>query len=264
MVNPAFPMVGEFGELYVERRLFLALFGGLSCHFSYFGGVAHPLHLHGAVSVGDGGSSHHAVGGVGGLVVEVGFVGGLVHHQFSGQARLVDLQRDGLHQLSVGRHFLAGVQYDDVAHDHVFSWNLVYFSVSDDGDGCFFSHLVEEVELLVGVVFKVESYARGEEDGEEYSDGFGILAFDDGDDEREYGSHQQDADDGVLEFLQVKFPYGRSFGWSQQVGSMLGTAFPYLFVGQSDVIIVLFHCVEIYPFCFVRKCTTIIWDARCD
>jgi len=78
------------------------------------------------------------------------------------------------------------------------------------------------------------------------------------------GSHQQDADDGVLEFLQVKFPYGRSFGWSQQVGSMLGTAFPYLFVGQSDVIIVLFHCVEIYPFCFVRKCTTIIWDARCD
>ena len=193
--------VGQFRKLDVQRSLFLALFGGLPRHFAYFGGVAHALYDHRAVPVGDGGSPHHAVRGIRGFLVEVGFVGRLVHHQLSGQARFVDLQRDGFDELSVGRDFLAGVQDDDVADHDVLAGYFVDFAVSDDGDGRLLTHLVEQVELLVGVVLEVEADAGGQEDGEEDADGLGVLVFGDGDDEREDCRYQQDADDGVLEFF---------------------------------------------------------------
>ncbi len=193
--------VGQLCKLDVQRRLFLALFGGLACHLAYFGGVAHALDDHRAVAVGDGGPPHHAVRGIRGVCVEIGLVGCLVHHQFAGQARLVHLQRDSFDELSVGRDFLAGVQDDDVADDDVLAGYFVDFPAPQDGDGRFLAHLVQQVEFLVGVVFEVEADAGGQEDCEEDADGLGVLVFNDGDDEREDRSYQQDADDRVLEFF---------------------------------------------------------------
>ena len=224
--------VGQARQLDVQRGGFGGLLGALPGHFAYLRSVAHGVHAHRAVSVHHGGAAQHAVGGVGGVLVEVGLDGGLADDGLARQVRFIDLQGDGLEQLSVGGHFFARLQHDDVAHNHILAGNLLHVSVADDLDFGLLVHLVQQVELLVGVVFKEESDARGQQDGG------------DDDDQREESGHQQHFDHRVLEFLQVEFPHRRAFGGRQQVDAVFGTALPHLFVGQADVVVILFHCVH--------------------
>ena len=236
--------VGQARQLDVQRGGFGGLLGALPGHFAYLRSVAHGVHAHRAVSVHHGGAAQHAVGGVGGVLVEVGFDGGLADDGFARQVRFVDLQGDGLEQLAVGGHLFARLQHDDVAHNHILAGNLLHVSVADDLDFRLLVHLVQQVELLVGVVFKEESDARGQQDGGDDAYGLGIFVLHDGDDQREEGGHEQHLDHRVLEFLQVEFPHGGTFGGRHQVDAVFGTAFPYLFVGQADVVVILFHCVH--------------------
>ena len=64
----------------------------------------------------------------------------------------------------------------------------------------------------VGVIFKVKSDTSSQEDCEEDTDGFGIFTFNHGDDKREERCHQQDTDNGIVEFFEIEFPHGRAFG----------------------------------------------------
>ena len=95
--------IGQFGELYVQRGLLLTFFRSLTGHFTYFRSVAHAFHFHDSMSVGNGCAAHCGIRRVGSLFIEVGFVCRLVHHQFAGQGRFVDLQRNGFQQDTVGR-----------------------------------------------------------------------------------------------------------------------------------------------------------------
>ena len=134
--------LGQLRELDVQWGFFAALFSSLGSYLADFGGIAHSVHLHDAMAIGYGGATHHFVAWVSRFIIERGFVGGLVHHQFTCESRFVDLQGDGFQQSTVGRHFLAGVQNDNIANHHFLSWNFLNLSISTDGDGCFFAHRI--------------------------------------------------------------------------------------------------------------------------
>ena len=55
----------------------------------------------------------------------------------------------------------------------------MYLSVADDRYRSFFAHRIQQVELLVGIVFKIEADTGCQKDGEEDTDGFGVFVFDD-------------------------------------------------------------------------------------
>ena len=118
----------------------------------------------------------------------------------------------------------------DIAYNNFLARDFLNLSVSTDGYRCFFTHGIQQVELLVGIVFKIKPDTSSQEDGEEDTDGFGIFAFDDGDDERKERCHQQDTDNGVIEFFEVEFPHGGSFGRGQKVPPIRFSAFLDLFV----------------------------------
>ena len=55
----------------------------------------------------------------------------------------------------------------------------MYLSVTDDCYRSFFAYRIQQVELLVGIVFKLEADTGCQKDGEEDTDGFGVFAFND-------------------------------------------------------------------------------------
>ena len=213
----------EFGQprqLDVERRLFGALFGRLACHFSDFGRVAHALHPHDAVPVGDRRAAQDGVGGVGGIGVERAPLDRFVHHELSREVRLVHLERNGLEQGAVRRNLLAGVEDHDVARHDLLARDLPDLSFAEDRYGRLLSHGVQQVEFPVGVVFEIEADARCQEDGEEDSDRFGVFSFDDRDDQREARRYEQHLDDRVLELFQIEPPHGGACGRGEEVLSV--------------------------------------------
>ena len=72
--------LGKLGKLDIQRSFFIALFGSLSGNLSDFGGITHFVHLHDAMTVGYGGTTHHLVAWISRFLVERSFIGGLVHH----------------------------------------------------------------------------------------------------------------------------------------------------------------------------------------
>ncbi len=206
--------VAESVELLVERRLDAVVnLCGLE-HLAVLGLVAHGEDLHHAVAFHNLGAAHGVVGGEGGVGVELRRVGALVAHRLAGEGRLVDVQRHGLEQLAVGRNFLAGVEDDDVAHDHVLARNLGDIAVADDLHRLVVVHLIEQGELAVGLKLEDECQTRGQEYGDEYSYGFEEYssAFAESpvlvarDAYRQGACDEQDDDQRVFEFFEEAFP----------------------------------------------------------
>ena len=178
-----------------------------------------------------GRTTQHTVGGIRGLFVKVSFDGRFGNHRFAGQIRLIYLQRNSLEQRTVGRHFLARFQNDDIAHHHILAGYFLYVSVANYLDQRFFVDGVQQVELLVGIVFKEEADTRSQQNGGNDTDGFGVFVLDNRDYQRKQGCHQQYFYDRILKFLQIKFEKRRTFRRSQQVYSMRGAALAHFFIG---------------------------------
>ena len=220
-------------QLDVERGLFEALLGGLACHLAYFRGVADAVDAHDAVAVGDGGAAHDGIGGIGGFGIECRLVDGLVDHQLAGERRFVDLQRHCFQQRAVGGDFVACVEQDGVAHDNILAGYLLDLAVADDRYGGLLAHCVEKVELAPRIIFEIEAYAGGEENGEKDAYGLGIFSLDYGYDKREAGGHEEHLNDGVPELFQVELQHGRPFGRREKVLAVFAAAFENFAVGEA-------------------------------
>ena len=167
--------VGKFGQLNIQRSLFLALLRSLARYFTDFSSIAHTFYPHHAMPVGNGCTAHHAVRGVGSFFVKVSFHCSLVYHQFSCQTRFIHLKRYGFQQDAIGRNLLTRIKDDYISHHYVLTGNLVHFPVTDDGDGRFLTHCIQQVKLLVRIVFEIESDACSQKDSKENANGFGIF-----------------------------------------------------------------------------------------
>ena len=167
--------VGKFGQLNIQRSLFLALLRSLARYFTDFSSIAHTFYPHHSMPVSNGCTAHHAVRRISSFFVKVSFHGSLVYHQFSCQTRFIHLKRYGFQQDTVGWHFFTRVQNDDITYHHIFAGNLVYLPVSDNRNRSFFAHCIQQVELFVCIVFEIESDACSQKDSKENANGFGIF-----------------------------------------------------------------------------------------
>ena len=131
--------------------------------------VADAVDTEYAVSFHDLGAAENAVGGIGGVLVEVLLTGALVAYGLAGQRRLVDVEAHGFQQCAVGRYLGSGGKEDDVADDNVLLGHHRGVAVADDLHGLVVVDLVEDGKLASCLHLKEEGYARGKEDGYEYS-----------------------------------------------------------------------------------------------
>ena len=235
-------------ELVVERRLDAVVDLGGHKHFAVLGGVAHVGHAHQAVTVDDGGAAQHAVGGIGGVFVEVLRPHRLFDDGLARERRLVDLHRHGFDELSVGRYLNARVEHDEVAHNDVALGHLLHMAVAHHLHGIVIVHLVEHVEGTVGLHLEPEADARGQHDGHEDARRFqedagvaSLVIFEAGDAHRGQQRHEQDADDGVFKLFEKLPPQRFALGRRQYVFAILAAALGHLFGRQSLSMFRLFH-----------------------
>ena len=76
--------------------------------------------------------------------------------RFAGEGRLVDVERDSFEQLTVGGDLIAGVENHDVSDHYILAGNLHRVPVTDDLHRLVVVDLVEDGELLLGLVFEEE------------------------------------------------------------------------------------------------------------
>ena len=207
-------------QLQVQRGLLLAFDRGLFGYVAELGRVADGRDRHRAVSFDYRRAAHRMIRRIGSLGIEVSRVGRLVDLRFAGQRRLVDLQRDGFRQPSVGWYFLAALQDHRVADYDVALGYLGHVAVADDLDRRVVVGAVQHVEFFHRVVLEPEGDARGEEDCAEDTDRLGELVMDESYAERKQGGDQQDADHRIVELLEKEPPQRLAFGRGQHVGSV--------------------------------------------
>ena len=120
-------------------------------HLAVLGMVAHSLHLEDAVALHHLGAAQHAVGGVGGVLVEVLLAGALVADRLARKRRLVDIEAYRLQQPSVSGNLGARGENHDVAHHNVLLGNGGGVAIADHLHRLVVVHLVQYGELLVGL-----------------------------------------------------------------------------------------------------------------
>ncbi len=100
----------------------------------------------------------------------MGRVGRLAALRLARERRLVKHQIHCLQQLSVGRHLLARLEQNDIAHDHLTARHLMHIAVTNHLDGRIVIHLVEAAEGLLVLPLKDVAHTRGEQhsDGDTY------------------------------------------------------------------------------------------------
>lgn len=220
------------------------------------GVVADGQHAHDAVALHGLGALHDVVGGIGGVGVGVGGVGALGAHRFAGQRRFVHVQVDGLDQLAVGGHLLAGIDDDEVAHDDVAAGHLRELAIAIDLDGLVVIDLVEEGKLLVGLPFEVEGQTGGQQDGHEDAGGleehFGAMLKAEELVERDadgQGTGDEEHDDErVGKLAEELFPQRLFLGRGEHVAAILLAAGSHLGVSQAGVLLLFFHVNNVFSY----------------
>lgn len=143
---------------------------------------------------------------------------------FAGEARFVDAQGERLQHFGIGGDAGATLDEDDITDHEFVAGELTDGTVAADDDRGIVVDLAEQVEFATGAVLVEEAEGGGEENGEEDTQAFEEVAFDNADEEGDEGSEAEDADDGVVEFAQVEAPPGGARRWGDAVGAMFGAA----------------------------------------
>ena len=226
-------LVRQPGQLSVQGCLFTAFDGRLFRHAAGFGGVADGRDDHHAVSVADGRAAQQPVRRIGRFGVEQRLIDKLVGLGFAREGRFIDLQRNGLDQLSVGRNRLAGFEAYQIADDHLAAGNFGHDAVAPHLDGLVVVDLIQPAEAPHGVPFEEKAHARGQQNGADDADGLGVVPLDEGHDQRERGGNKQNDDDRIAELLGKEFPGGVVARRSDDVLSMGGATGRRLFSGKT-------------------------------
>ena len=180
-------------------------------------------------------------------------------HRLASQGRLIHIQRHGLQQLDVSRNLLARLYENDVTHHHVLAQDGRGMPVTHHLHLLLVIHLVEQVELPVGLQFEDECDACSQHDGHEDADGFEehphavaacqphpSVVFRAGDEEGEYRCYFEDEDqrvavlpsreqvsEGSRQFLEEALEEGILLRWGQDVGTEVFSVLDDLLGGQS-------------------------------
>ena len=160
--------------------------------------------------------------------------------RFACQARLVDLQIDGLQQPSVGRNLVARFYHDDISHHDVTTRNLHHFVITPlalrvplalwrgvRGEApyhlhwLFFAQLRQHVKLTRCVAFEIEAHRRRQHHSGNDAHRFQEVLLHEGQYQRHDSRNQQDAHHRVFIFLQIESPHRGSFRRCQHVLSVL-------------------------------------------
>lgn len=140
---------------------------------------------------------------MGSLGIEVSRVGRLVDLRFAGQRRLVDLQRDGLRQPSVGGHFSPLCRDHRVADYDVALGHLGHVATSRTTlTGVSSLVLFSTSKIFIASYSNQKATPVAEEDCAEDTDRLGELVVDESYAERKQGGDQQDADHRIVELLE--------------------------------------------------------------
>ena len=143
---------------------------------------------------------------------------------FAGEAGFVDAQGERIQHFGIGGDTGAALDEDDITDDEFVAGQLADFAIAPDDDGRFVVHLAQQVEFAAGAVFVGEAESGGQEDGDEDTQALQQVALDGADGQGDDGGQAEDADDGVVEFLEVETPPGGARGWGDAVGAVFGAA----------------------------------------
>ena len=135
-------------------------------------------------------TSQHAVGSIRSFFIEIGFDSCFRNYRLTGQVGFVDLQGNRLQQFAVGRYFFTGFQQYDIAYHYILAGYFLHVTVTYHLDQRLFVDGIQQVELLVGIVFEEETDTSSQQDSSYDTNGFGILVLDYRNDQREQGSYK--------------------------------------------------------------------------
>ena len=145
-------------ELLGERCLDIVVDLDITVNLSVFGTVPHPLDTHRGVTLDDGACTQQLVNGVSRLRWPC--IGMMVFpcRRLAGEGTLVDGEVETVDEDTIGGHFLAGVQQDNVAHHDVATRHLGDMAVAHHFHVDMVIGLVEQAEFLVGIDLDDEAH----------------------------------------------------------------------------------------------------------
>ena len=80
-----------------------------------------------------------------------------MYQRFSGKGRLVDMHWYGFEELAIGGYFFTGFQNHDIAYYNILFEHLCNVFVANDFIVNLVVYLIENFELFIGFMFKIES-----------------------------------------------------------------------------------------------------------
>ena len=167
----------------------------------------------------------------------------------AGERRLVDAERHGLEESAVGRHLIAGIDDDNIAHHHIFAWHLGGLTVAYHLHGLVVVHLIENGELSVGLQLEVESHAGGQDDGNEDADWLeehtGVFAQTPvliaRNKHGKHTGHKENNHQRVGELTEEALQKRLFFGRREHIDAVLGTAAQHLLLRKPVKFSVIAH-----------------------
>ncbi len=200
-----------------------------------------PLHHSGA--------AHRCIRRECGFRIEIIGIDRFVRDRLPGKGRLIDIESHSLKKMAIGRHFIAGIQYNHITDNHFLFRYFGNFTVAHHLHRLIVIHLVEKSEFLVGLVFKKETKTGGKQYGGENTyrleKHLHTLVkrniFINGDGHGKHSGHQQNDNQRVGKFFEEQFPQRFLFSRGKYIFPMLLPAFQHFAVSEAGNVLVLAH-----------------------
>ena len=129
------------------------------------------------MTIGYSGTTHHLVRRISSLLIKMSLIGRFSNHQLARQRRFIYLQRHRLKQFTIGRNLFASIKDNDIPYHNFLAGNLANLSVTYHRNGNLFAHRIQQVELLISIIFKVKADACSQKYSKENTDSLSIFIF---------------------------------------------------------------------------------------
>ena len=136
----------------------------------------------------------------------------------------VDLKSDRLQYGSVGRNFFAQFQKDDITHDNIPARNSAICAIPENLDGNFVVDLVENVELLIGLILIEEGKRGSKKNGNDDANALNKMTIGSACNYSDDRRNHQNADHRIIKLFEIKFPPRISFAGGQNICTMEASA----------------------------------------
>ena len=174
--------LSQFGQLYVQGRLYPRQLGSLASHMTYLRCIAYCTHNESARTSQHHRTAKHLILSISlvrlaDILVSNGILGKLVRHRLTRQARFIHLQVGGLIQHSVGRYLITRLHKYHIANNHLTTRNLHDCSLANHLNRLFFTQLRQHVELAGSVALKVKTNGSSQYDSSNNADSLDEITF---------------------------------------------------------------------------------------